>query len=249
MIVSALPTAGATNRFKSMERKPRVLLTEDDPSFGAVLRDYLELHNFDVTLCNNGVAGLTMSQKKDFDLCILDVMMPQMDGFTLAKEIRKRLPQIPFIFLTAKTMKADVVEGYKLGADDYITKPFDSDVLLYKIRAVLKRNEAAPSTETLPTQFTIGRFFLNSALRSLRIGDSEYKLSPKEAELLRLLCAHVNEVLPRSEALRAIWGEDNFFTARSMDVFIVKLRKMLKEDSGVEIVNIHGNGYRLVVKE
>ncbi|MFI5134316.1 MAG: response regulator transcription factor [Chitinophagales bacterium] len=233
----------------SMDRKPRILLTEDDPNFGAVLRDYLDLNNFDVTLCNNGASGLNMSQKKDFDLCILDVMMPEMDGFTLAKEIRKRTPQVPFIFLTAKTMKADVVEGYKIGADDYVTKPFDSDVLLYKIRAVLKRNEQPLSTEELPVEFTIGRYHFNAKLRSLKIGSNEYKLSPKEAELLRMLCANKNDVLSRSVALRAIWGEDNFFTARSMDVFIVKLRKYLKDDPEVEIVNIHGNGYRLVVKE
>ncbi len=232
----------------SMERKPRILLTEDDPNFGAVLRDYLELNNFDVTLCSNGALGLSTSQKKDFDLCILDVMMPEMDGFTLAREIRKRTPQVPFIFLTAKTMKADVVEGYKIGADDYVTKPFDSDVLLYKIRAVLKRNEETQSIEELPTEFTIGNYQFNSRLRSLKIAGQEFKLSPKEAELLRMLCAHMNDVLPRSVALRTIWGEDSFFTARSMDVFVVKLRKYLKEDPKVEIVNIHGNGYRLVVK-
>jgi len=233
----------------AMERKPRILLTEDDPNFGAVLRDYLELNNYDVTLCANGATGLSMSQKKDFDLCIFDVMMPEMDGFTLAKEVRKKTPEIPFIFLTAKTLKADVVEGYKIGADDYVTKPFDSDVLLYKIRAVLKRNEQAESVEELPAEFEIGDYHFNAKLRSLKIKSTEYKLSPKEAELLRMMCAHMNDVLPRSVALRSIWGEDNFFTARSMDVFIVKLRKYLKDDTNVEIVNIHGNGYRLVVKE
>lgn len=232
----------------AMERKPRILLTEDDPNFGAVLRDYLELNNFDVTLCSNGAQGLSTSQKKEFDLCILDVMMPEMDGFSLAREIRKRTPQLPFIFLTAKTMKADVVEGYRLGADDYVTKPFDSDVLLYKIRAVLKRNEPAQQLEELPVEFTIGKFQFNSMIRSLKIGEKEYKLSPKESELLRMLCAHYEDVLPRSVALRTIWGEDSFFTARSMDVFVVKLRKYLKDDPAVEIVNIHGNGYRLIVR-
>jgi DNA-binding response OmpR family regulator len=232
-----------------MERKPRILLAEDDPNFGAVLHDYLELNNFDVTLCSNGAQGLSTSQRKEFDLCILDVMMPEMDGFTLAKEIRKRSPKLPFIFLTAKTMKADVVEGYTLGADDYVTKPFDSDVLLFKIRAVLKRNALTQPIEELPSEFTIGNFMFNSRLRSLKIRDKEFKLSPKESELLRMLCAHKNDVLLRSVALRTIWGEDSFFTARSMDVFVVKLRKYLKEDPNVEIVNIHGNGYRLVVKE
>lgn len=230
-----------------MDRKIRILLTEDDPNFGAVLRDYLELNNFDVTLCKNGISGLNTSQSKDFDMCILDVMMPEMDGFTLAKEIRKSTPGLPFIFLTAKTLKADVVEGYRLGADDYITKPFDSDVLLYKIRAILKRNEGGEDLEKLPTEFNIGRYFFNYRLRTLTIGHHEQKLSPKEAELLRMMCAHMNDVLPRSVALRTIWGEDNFFTARSMDVFIVKLRKFLKDDPKTEIVNIHGNGYRLVV--
>ncbi|HYV95274.1 MAG TPA: response regulator transcription factor [Chitinophagales bacterium] len=230
-----------------MDRKTRILLTEDDPNFGAVLRDYLELNNFDVTLCNNGIVGLNTSQKKDFDLCILDVMMPEMDGFTLASEIRKRTPLVPFIFLTAKTLKADVVKGYKMGADDYITKPFDSDLLLYKIRAIVKRNDEIQPLEELPTEFDIGHYHFNYKLRILKLGDMEQKLSPKEAELLRLMCAHMNDVLPRSVALRAIWGEDNFFTARSMDVFIVKLRKFLKDDPKVEIVNIHSNGYRLVV--
>src|SRR5262249_26197997 len=152
-----------------------------------------------------------------FDLCIIDVMMPEMDGFTLAKEIRKRTPEVPFIFLTAKTLKADVVQGYKLGADDYVTKPFDSDVLLYKIRAILKRKEKnIEQPEELPTEFNLGKFHFNSRLRILKIQGREQKLSPKEAELLRLLCAHMNDVLPRQIALRTIWGEDNFFTARSM---------------------------------
>jgi DNA-binding response OmpR family regulator len=230
-----------------MEKKTKILLTEDDPNFGTVLRDYLELHNFDVTLCTNGITGLSASQKRDFDLCILDVMMPDMDGFSMAREMRKKTPQVPFIFLTAKTLKADVVEGYKVGADDYITKPFDSDLLLYKIRAILKRKYDVKKTDQLPTEFTVGSYFFNYKLRALKIGELEYKLSPKEAELLRLLAVNLNDVVPRQEALRMIWGEDNFFTGRSMDVFIVKLRKYLKDDPNVEIVNIHGNGYRLMV--
>jgi two-component system, OmpR family, response regulator len=233
-----------------MDRKPRILLTEDDPSFGSVLRDYLELHNFDVVLASNGSSGLQMSQKRDFDLCILDVMMPEMDGFSLAREIRKRTPEVPFIFLTAKSLKADVLEGYKIGADDYITKPFDSDLLLYKIRAILKRNEQPlPKEDEMPTEFKIGKIHFNYRLRTLITGDQEHKLSPKEAALLRMLCVHMNDLLPRNEALRQIWGEDNFFTGRSMDVFIVKLRKYLKDDPNVEIVNIHGNGYRLTVDQ
>jgi len=228
-----------------MEKKIRILLAEDDPNFGTVLRDYLELHNFDITLSTNGVLGLQVSQKKDFDLCIIDVMMPEMDGFTLAREIRKRTPAVPFIFLTAKTLKADVVEGYKIGADDYITKPFDSEVLLYKIRAILKRKHEVRKPDQWPTEFNIGNYHFNYKLRALRLRDEEVKLSPKEAELLRLLAANMNDVVQRQEALRMIWGEDNFFTGRSMDVFIVKLRKYLKDDPKVEIVNIHANGYRL----
>lgn len=231
-----------------MEKKTRILLAEDDPNFGTVLRDYLELNNFDVTLCSNGILGLNISQKRDFDLCILDVMMPQMDGFTLAREIRKKTPEIPFIFLTAKTLKADVVEGYKIGADDYITKPFDSELLLYKIRVILKRRYEVKKADQLPTEFRIGNYFYNYRLRSLKLNGQEVKLSPKEAELLRLLAVNMNDVVQRQEALRTIWGEDNFFTGRSMDVFIVKLRKYLKDDPNVEIVNIHGNGYRLVAQ-
>lgn len=229
-----------------MEKKTRILLAEDDANFGAVLRDYLELHNFDVTLCGNGLIALNVSQKRDFDLCVLDVMMPEMDGFSLAREIRKRTPTLPFIFLTAKTLKADVVEGYKIGADDYITKPFDSEVLLYKIRAILKRKHEVVKKDQLPVEFTIGNYTFNFKVRLLKLKNNEYKLSPKEAELLRLLALNMNDVVERQEALRLIWGEDNFFTGRSMDVFIVKLRKYLKDDPNVEIINIHGNGYRLM---
>lgn len=229
-----------------MEKKAKILLAEDDPNFGAVLRDYLELNNYDVTLGNNGLVALQLLQKKDFDLCVLDVMMPELDGFSLAREIRKQVPALPFIFLTAKTLKADVVEGYRIGADDYITKPFDSEVLLYKIKAVLKRGREMPEKVELPSEFVIGEFAFNYRLRSLILKSQEWKLSPKEAELLRLLAANMNDIVPRQEALRLIWGEDNFFTGRSMDVFIVKLRKYLKDDPRVEIVNIHGNGYRLI---
>jgi DNA-binding response OmpR family regulator len=230
-----------------MEKKKRILLAEDDPSFGSVLRDYLELNAFDVTLCANGMLGLNASAKSDFDLCILDVMMPVMDGFTLAKEIRSRTPDVPFIFLTAKALKADVMEGYKIGADDYIVKPFDSEVLLYKIRAIVKRKDNLKPEKELPIEFVIGKYFFNYKLRELKIGKLEHKLSPKESDLLQLLCAHMNDVLPRQIALRKIWGEENFFTGRSMDVFMVKLRKFLKDDPKVEIVNIHSNGYRLVI--
>lgn len=219
-------------------------MVDDEMNFGSVLKDYLELNDYKVTLCRDGEAGLILFKRDKFDLCILDVMMPRMDGFTLGKEIRKLDSKIPLIFLTAKTLKEDILEGFKTGADDYITKPFDSEVLLYKIKAILKRNEA--DEKVIPDQeFQIGKYIFNSKLRTISGGEEVQNLSPREAELLKLLCFYKNDVMPRSEALTRIWGEDNYFTTRSMDVFIAKLRKYLKDDPKIEIVNIHGNGYIL----
>lgn len=225
----------------------KLLLVEDDPNFGAILKDYLELHDYGVTLCTDGEKGWQAYQKQKFAACILDVMMPVKDGFTLAREIKKIDAATPLIFLTAKAQKADIVEGFKIGADDYITKPFDSEVLLYKLKAILKRNlEKAPLPEN--TRFyTIGIYQFDYKLRCLRLAEQEQKLSPKEAELLKLLCQHLNDVLPRDITLKQLWGDDNYFTTRSMDVFIAKLRKYLKDDPRVEIINIHGNGFRLAV--
>lgn len=226
----------------------RILLVEDDPNFGSILREYLMINGYDVTLAKNGIEGFEKFRKEDFDLCLLDVMMPYKDGFTLAKEIREKNESIPLIFLTAKTMKEDVLKGFKIGADDYLAKPFDSEVLLAKIKSILSRRVVSVSTESDEMEFSIGNFNLNSKLRLLSFKNGEpTKLSPKESQLLRLLALHMNDLLPREKALNKIWRDDNYFTSRSMDVYIAKLRKYLKQDSKVEILNIHGEGFRLVV--
>ncbi|GAA4298862.1 response regulator transcription factor [Nibribacter koreensis] len=226
----------------------RLLLVEDDPNFGMVLKDYLELHDYEVTLCTDGLQGYQAFQKELFDACILDVMMPVKDGFSLATDIKKENAHLPIIFLTAKAMKVDMLEGFRIGADDYVTKPFDSEILLCKLKAILQRKQSsiAPPKEENKTEYQIGRFQFNAKTRLILDGPQTQKLSPKEAELLLLLCQHVNDVLPREVALSKIWGEDNYFTARSMDVFVTKLRKYLKADAAVEIVNVHGNGFRLL---
>jgi len=230
----------------------RILLVEDDQNFGDVLRSYLEMNDFDITLATDGEAGLNEYKKDKYDLCILDVMMPKKDGFTLGKEIREIDNGAPIIFLTAKALKEDVIEGFKIGADDYITKPFNSEELLYRVQAVLKRSQKAVNPREELKEFEFGKFHFNYPLRILTYQDGESKdkskLSPKEAHLLRLFCIYKNEVLPRSKALTEIWEEDNYFTARSMDVFVTKLRKYLKRDTNLEIVNIHGNGFRLLDK-
>ncbi len=225
----------------------KILLVEDDPNFGTVLKDYLLLSNYNVSHAKDGIEGLIMFKNDDFDLCILDVMMPRKDGFSLAEDIRKSNKEVPIIFLTAKTMKEDILKGYQVGADDYLNKPFDSEVLLYKINAILQRKESEQKVEDDTFEFTIGKFHLNSKLRHLTIPGSEtIKLSPKENKLLKMLALHKNDLMPRELALTKIWRDDNYFTSRSMDVYIAKLRKYLKEDSEVEIINIHGEGFRLV---
>jgi DNA-binding response OmpR family regulator len=229
-------------------KKFKILLCEDDTNLGMVLKNYLELNDYDVILERDGRLGLAAFQREKFDICLLDVMMPHMDGFTLAEEIRDVDPDIPLFFLSAKTMKEDIIQGYKLGADDYITKPFDSDVLMHKIRAILKRNEEL-NKEAENMEFDLGAFHFNPKLRELVIGDKKQTLSPKENELLRMLAEHKNDLLPREKALKKIWGSDTYFNGRSMDVYIAKLRKYLKEDEKLEIVNIHGNGFRLVEQE
>jgi two-component system OmpR family response regulator len=227
-------------------QKSKILLVEDDSNFGSVLKNYLELNDYDVTLERDGRLGLAAFQREKFDICLLDIMMPKMDGFALAESIRDVDPDIPLFFLSAKTMKEDILAGYKLGADDYITKPFDSEVLLMKIKAILKRNEET-RTETENLEYDLGAYHFNPKLRQLTIAGKTQTLSPKESELLRMLCDFKNDLLPREAALKKIWGSDTYFNGRSMDVYIAKLRKYLKEDGKVEIVNIHGNGFRLVV--
>jgi DNA-binding response OmpR family regulator len=232
----------------------KILLVEDDQNFGDVLRSYLDMNDYQVTLATDGQLGLEAFKKGTFDLCIFDVMMPKKDGFSLAREIRERDTDVPIIFLTAKTMKEDILQGFRIGADDYISKPFNSEELLMRIQAVLKRVNKAADPRDEQREFNIGKFHFDYPLRMLTFNgiapdeESKWKLSPKEADLLRLFCKYINDVTPRSEALNKIWHEDNYFTARSMDVFVTKLRKYLSLDPAVEIVNIHGNGFQLLVK-
>lgn len=229
------------------KKKYKILLCEDDSNLGLVLKNFLELNDYDVTLERDGRLGLGAFQREKFDLCLLDVMMPNVDGFTLAEEIRDIDPDVPLFFLSAKTLKEDILQGYRLGADDYITKPFDSDVLMHKIKAIIKRNEEDHKvTDNL--EFELGAYHFNPKLRELKIRDNNQVLSPKENELLKMLAEHKNDLLTREKALKKIWGSDTYFNGRSMDVYIAKLRKYLKEDSTIEIVNIHGNGFRLVVQ-
>jgi DNA-binding response OmpR family regulator len=223
-----------------MENKHSIFLVEDDENFGSVLKSYLEMNDFNVSWYKDGADAIANFDSLKFDFCILDIMLPNADGFTVAKKIKSINAEIPTIFLTAKTLKEDVLEGYKIGADDYVTKPFDSEVLLYKIKAILKRN--SDQTED-SANFEIGKYTFDSELRILSIADDKVKLSPKESELLKMLCMHENKILDRDKALNEIWGEDGYFTARSMDVYITKLRKYLKNDPSIEIENIHGSGF------
>jgi len=225
-----------------MENKYHIFLVEDDENFGSVLKSYLEINDFEVKWIKDGIKAIQEFGAHTFDICIFDVMLPNMDGFSVARKVKEINPEIPFIFLTAKTLKDDIIEGFKIGADDYITKPFDSEVLLYKIKAIIKRN----ITETNQTNnYKIGKYIFNYELRILTFDEQSVKLSPKESELLKLLCLCENKVLDRNKALQEIWGEDGYFTARSMDVYITKLRKYLKNDPSIEIENIHGSGFIL----
>ena len=226
----------------------KILIVEDDPNFGKILREYLTLNDYDIVLAKNGIEGYEKFNKSNFDLCILDVMMPYKDGFTLAKEIREKNDEVPIFFLTAKHLKEDVLKGFKIGGDDYMTKPFDSEVLLAKIKATLNRNKKSFIPEIDIFEFEFSDFKLNSKLRVLTYkNEQNIKLSPKENQLLRLLVIHVNDLLPRETALNKIWRDDNYFTSRSMDVYIAKLRKYLVKDKKVQILNIHGEGFRLVI--
>ncbi|MGB1021137.1 MAG: response regulator transcription factor [Flavobacteriaceae bacterium] len=227
----------------------KILLVEDDPNFGSILKDYLMLNDFDVTLAKNGIEGYEKFTKNDYNLIILDVMMPHKDGFTLAKEIREVNESVPLFFLTAKTLKEDVLKGFKIGADDYLTKPFDSDVLLAKIKAVFNRRTLVQSPKSEVFEFKFGDFTFNSKLRYLTYKqENAIKLSPKENQLLKMLVLNLNDLLPRDLALNKIWRDDNYFTSRSMDVYIAKLRKYMNKDERVQILNIHGEGFRLVVE-
>jgi DNA-binding response OmpR family regulator len=228
----------------------KILLAEDDPNLGMLLQDYLQLKGkFEVVLCRDGDEALKTFNSDHFDMCILDVMMPKKDGFTLGKDIRRINSKIPIIFATAKTMIEDKAEAYYLGGDDYITKPFRIEELLLRINALFKRVSDPDKTEAIDQQskFEIGIYKFDYTAQMITNADSQQKLSTKEAELLRLLCLKKNEVLTREEALISIWHDDNYFNGRSMDVFLSKLRKYLKEDPKVEIINVHGKGYKLLV--
>lgn len=228
-------------------QKLKILLVEDDPNLGTLLQEYLEAKGYETKLGKDGKEGYDLFCKQDYDLILLDVMMPVKDGITLAKEIRMNNKQVPIIFLTAKSMKEDTIDGFNAGADDYITKPFSMEELLVRIQAVLRRSNKQISINNEQTKFTLGAYTFNSEKQLLEHNGVQQKLTTKESGLLRLLCVHKNEVLDRNFALKTIWHDDNYFNGRSMDVYIAKLRKYLKDDQKVEIINIHGKGFKLLV--
>lgn len=230
-----------------MEDNLKILLCEDDKNLGMLLCEYLQAKGYAADLCPDGDAGYKAFMKTKYDICVLDVMMPKKDGFTLAQEIRQANTEVPIIFLTAKTMKEDILEGFKIGADDYIIKPFSMEELVFRIEAILRRVRGKKNKES--SVYHIGRFTFDTQKQLLVIGDKQTKLTTKENELLALLCSHANEILQRDFALKTIWIDDNYFNARSMDVYITKLRKHLKDDDQIEIINIHGKGYKLITPE
>ena len=230
-----------------METKQRILLCEDEESLGMLLREYLQAKGYDAELYLDGEAGYRAFMKGHYDMCLFDVMMPKMDGVTLAKEIRLVNQEVPIIFLTSKNLKDDILDGFKVGADDYLTKPFSMDELVFRMEAILRRVKG--KAKKAQTVFQLGLYTFDTQRQLLTMGDVNTKLTTKESELLALLCAHSNQVLERELALKTIWIDDNYFNARSMDVYITKLRKHLKEDPSVEIINIHGKGYKLIAPE
>ena len=228
-----------------MEETIKILLCEDDENLGMLLREYLQAKGYSTVLCPDGELGFKEFTKNKYDIAVLDVMMPTKDGFTLAQDIRQANADLPIIFLTAKTLKEDILEGFKIGADDYITKPFSMEELVFRVEAILRRVRGKKTKES--TLYHIGKFVFDTQKQLLTIGDKQTKLTTKENELLALLCSHANEILQRDFALKTIWIDDNYFNARSMDVYITKLRKHLKDDDQIEIINIHGKGYKLIV--
>ena len=233
-----------------MEEKFKILLCEDDEKLGTLLSEYLQAKGYQADLCPDGEVGYKTFLKNKYDICVLDVMMPKKDGFTLAQEIRQTNAEIPIIFLTAKQLKEDILAGFKIGADDYITKPFSMEELVFRIEAILRRVRGKRTKES--TLYQIGRFTFDTQKQLLTLDndpEKATKLTTKENELLALLCAHSNEILQRDYALKTIWIDDNYFNARSMDVYITKLRKHLKADDQIEIINIHGKGYKLIVPD
>ena len=230
-----------------MDEKLKILLCEDDENLGMLLREYLQAKGYMAELCPDGEAGYKAFLKTKFDICVLDVMMPKKDGFTLEQEISKANSEIPIFFLTAKKLKEDILEGFKIGEDDYITKPFSMEELVFRVEAILRRVRGKKNKEN--TLYHIGKFLFDTQKQLLTIGGKQTKLTTKENELLALLCSHANEILQRDFALKTIWIDDNYFNARSMDVYITKLRKHLKDDEDIEIINIHGKGYKLITPD
>lgn len=229
-----------------MKKKTRILLCEDDPNLGTLLSEYLNAKGFETTLATDGAEGSKKFKRHTFDFLILDVMMPVKDGFTLAEEIRQINRHVPLLFLTAKSMKEDTLRGFKVGADDYMTKPFSMEELLARVTAILKRSAALPDQDDEPHEFNVGKYSFDYNTQKLGLNGEEVKLTTKENELLFLLCKHKNGLLERNYALNAIWGDDNYFNGRSMDVYIAKLRKHLRLDETVEILNVHGRGFKLL---
>lgn len=232
-----------------MSSKKKILLVEDDANLGFMLQENLELRGYEVVLRVNGEEGLRAYGKGDIDLCLVDVMLPKKDGFTFAKEVRERDQATPIIFLTAKALKEDRIAGFNVGCDDYVTKPFSMEELALRIQAVLRRASASPESSgsiAEPDSYRIGRYRFDYRRQVLEFGGKERRLTGKESDLLRLLARHSDRTLAREEALKSIWGEDSYFNGRSMDVFIARLRRYLRNDSSVEIVNVHGRGFRLV---
>jgi len=229
-----------------MKKIARIFLVEDDVSFGSVLKSYLEINDYEVDLVDDGKIAVDTFRRGVYDLCILDVMLPHVDGFTIASEIRIINSSIPIIILTAKKLKEDLLHGYGVGADDYVTKPFDTDILLCKIKAIIARRDTQDGSRDI---YEIGRYIYNTKLRTLAIGDQERQLSPKEGQLLEMLALSSNALVSRESALKKIWGIDDYFTARSMDVYITKLRKYLSDDPQIMLKNIHGSGFQLIIGE
>ena len=231
-----------------MAQRKKILIVEDDPNFGSILKDYLKLHAYDVSLAKNGIEGLEKFKKISYDLCILDVMMPFKDGFSLASDIRSINEEIPLIFLTAKSFKQDFIKGFKIGADDYLIKPFDSEILLLKIKSILKRKLSSSKNNIEKLEYNFSSYKYNSKFRELQYeNDKPITLSPKEGKLLSLLLNNINDLTSREEALIKIWNDDNYFTSRSMDVYVTKIRKYLSKDLRIRIENIHGKGFKFSI--
>jgi DNA-binding response OmpR family regulator len=227
--------------------KTKILLAEDDRNLGNLLKEYLNAKGYETILASNGKDAFDIFKKEKFDICLLDVMMPVKDGFTLAREVRVLDQNIPIVFLTAKSMKEDAIEGFTVGGDDYITKPFSMEELLLRLNAILRRTRNQNIVNSSQTEFKIGSYSFDCNRQVLIHEDKSEKLTSKEADLLRLLCLNSNDVLDRSFALKTIWMDDSYFNSRSMDVYIAKLRKYLKDDPSVEILNIHGKGFKLLI--